>query len=333
MKKVIVVLNDLQAYDQFLALPPVFSTETAVYHLIRTRLEAHPRDVSRIGQKIEFAHDLRFTHIWNQPQIPFYDHHTATVNIHRLPKDQQMERLARIVKQLSPKLEHFYDLGFSVVDFTDLKIRHRVDPNWYRYVLKPTGGARSMGVFFIDAPINFKSFIGEIADLRNNKNTTNQDYINLCEKFGVRFNVGKENRKDETASVVADNTLLIQEMNPHVDVVEFRAIVGAEEPLLVRRTHFDEPTDKTVVDEIITILSAKEHFSDAVYNEIMYFLNNSELLPHGSIDIWYSPGNNTWGIYEYQGQFGHVFIPEPILSNYLKDVIVHQHNVIMENSL
>jgi len=336
MKKVIVLLNDLRAYDQFLALPPVFTVGRTDYHIILTTAEPHDRDVSRNGRDLEFAHDLRFVYVWDKPQIPFYDHYTSTVNLHRLPKEQQMERLKRNASKLN--LCHFFDLGFSVVDFSDLKIRHRVNPDWKKYVLKPTGGARSLGVFFIDKPINFKSFIGEVANLRkgvnpfNDSGTKNQDYIDLCEKFGVRFHVGNENRADEAAKVVAENTLLIQEMNPFDDVREFRALVGAELPLLVRRTHFDEPTDKTVVDEIITSKNATQFFSEELYNEIMYFLANSDLLPHGSIDIWYSQSNNKWGIYEYQCQFGHVYIPEPELSDYLKDVIVHQHKIITDNA-
>lgn len=331
MKKVIVVLNDLRAYDQFLALPPVFTVGRTDYHLIRISDEPHTRDVSRIGQDLEFAHDLRFVYEWNKPQLPFYDYHTATVNIHRLPKEEQMERLTRIASKMN--LTHFHDLGFSVVDFSDLKIRHRVDPSWDKYVLKPTGGARSMGVFFIDKPINFKSFIGEVATLRNgDTGTKNEDYINLCDKFGVRFNVGTENRKNEAAKVVADYTLLIQEMNPFDDVQEFRALVGAEQPLLVRRTHFDDPKDKSVVDEVITEEKATKYFSEELYNEIIHFLENSNLLPHGSIDIWYSRENDRWGIYEYQCQFAHVYIPEPTLTDYLKDVIVYQHHIVTENA-
>lgn len=336
MKKVIVLLNDLRAYDQFLALPPVFTVGRTDYHLIRTIAEPHDRDVSRNGHDLEFAHDIRFAYVWKQPEVPFYDHYTATVNLHRLPKELQMERLARIVSKMN--LSHFFNLGFSVVDFDDLKIRHRVNPDWEKYVLKPTGGARSMGIFFIDKPINFKTFIGEVELLRNGSSpfndngTTNQQYVDLCEQFGVRFHIGKENRPNEAAKVVSENTLLIQEMNPFDDVLEFRALVGAEKPLLVRRTHFDEPTNTTIVDEIITDENAKQFFSDELYLDIAYFLASSNLLPHGSIDIWYSKSANKWGIYEYQCQFGHVYIPEPELTNYLKDVIVHQYKIITDNA-
>lgn len=336
MNKVIVVLNNVRMYDQFLTLPPVFKVNQHEYRMIITDNDPHIRDVSRNGKIIEHAHDLRFVYVWNQPQLPFKDEYTATINIHRLPKDEQMERLTRIVNNMD--LSYFFDLGFSVIDFKDFKVRHRIDPKWGSYVLKPTGGARSMGVFYIDKPINFKSFIGEVADLRNGSNpfnddgTTNQHYIDLCEKFGVRFHIGNENHANEAAKVVSENTLLIQEMNPFDDVREFRALVGGELPLLVRRTHFDEPTDKTVVDEIITAENATKFFSEELYSEIMYFLANSNLLPHGSIDIWYSKANNRWGIYEYQCQFGHVYIPEPELSDYLKDVIVHQHKIITDNA-
>lgn len=338
MKKVVVVMNTIQGYDQFIELPPKYIYKDVEYCLIRTTSEIKDRDVVRIGDELKFAHDLRFTLVWDQPDLPFYDYHTKTVNLHRYNKLNQMELLARKLTKLN--LKHYHPLGFSVVDFKDLKIRHHIDPGWDKYVLKPTGGARSLGVFHVEKNINFKSFITAISRLidkgksSNQDNPiTNQDYLDVCEKFGVRLNIGRENRPNEAAKVIGENTLLIQEMNPYDDVQEFRAIVGGKDPLLVRRTHFDNPEELNVFDEVILPDNSANYFSDSLYNEIMYFLREANLLPHGSIDIWYSSKNNAWGIYEYQNQFGHVYIPEPTLSDYLKDVIANQRRIIMENTL
>lgn len=330
MKKVVVQINNITAYDQFLALPPVFIKAGTEYRIIRTRDDVHQRDTLRMGDDLQFAHDLRFVNVWNQPQMPFYDFHTATVNIHRLAKGEQMERLARITKEM--ELAKFYWLGFNVIDFSDYKITQYIDPQWDGYVVKPTGGARSMGIMYVNQPINFKSFITEVNRIRN-ATSTNKDYYDLCKKYRVKFDAGKENRENEATLTLQENTLMIQEMNPFRGVREFRAIVGASTPLLIQRTHFDNPQDKTIMDVVITDENATEFFSLGLYEEIMYFLRTSNLLPHGSIDIWYSKEEDRWGIYEYQNQFGHVYIPEPLLTNYLKDVIVYQHKVIVENAL
>lgn len=323
MNKVIVVLNNIRMYDQFLALPPVFKLNQHEYRMIITDNDPHIRDVSRNGKIIEHAHDLRFVYVWNEPQLPFKDEYTATINIHRLPKGEQMERLTRIVNNMD--LTYFFDLGFSVIDFKDFKVRHRIDPKWGSYVLKPTGGARSMGVFYIDKPINLKTFIVNIRNLRTSETTENSDYLKLCDEFGVRVSLGEENYQDEATRTISENTLMIQQMNPFQDVKEFRAIVGAKEPLLIRRTHFDNPNDRTVFDEVITEDNVTDYFSKELYDEIIHFLTTSNLLPHGSIDIWYSREENRWGIYEYQCQFGHVFIPEQILTDYLMKVIEYQY--------
>lgn len=324
MEKINVSIPEITKLNQFLALPPVYEYKGKIWRIYTPTSEVP--DVIAANCDYLYAHDLRILSRNNEPNNNPFNTLTDTVYLDRYDKALQSILLERLIKtHYKGKLKHFNSLQVSEIVF-DLP-KHVVHFNKTKdYVIKPILGTRGMGVIEVTREINLKAFIDNIADLRKNPETTNQGYKDLCDAFGVKLTIGQERYENEMAKYIAANRLLIQELNPHGHVVEFRAIMGGETPFIVNRDHFYSDAKDTVN---IT-LKQSNPTSPEVYAEIMELLSDKRLQLHGSVDVWYAPTANRWGIYEYQNQYGHVYLPMEKHIDYLKETIALLHDGLLK---
>lgn len=314
MEKVVVAIADVRAIDQLLALP------TRYVYADKEWVITYPSDTYPIFSVSEnrevFAHDMLIQPRWNVLDQHPFNKRRKTWYLDRYDKINQNVHLENVLGMFG--LQYYQPLPVSEINFDLPKVTYHFDSGYGKYVIKPTGGARSLGIIFVEEPINLRELLAKMKPMLNNKDTTNEQYFELWHHFGLRYHKGEENRENEMAKVLADNTLVIQQMNPFDDVVEFRVISGTDKPLMFARDHL-HAGKHNVFD---TIVNEKSKLIDQeIYQEIMLVFSTGKLQTYGSHDIWYSAKGKCWGIYEYQTQYGHNHIPEQLHIEYMKDVI------------
>lgn len=316
MQSINVVIADIKLIDQLLHLPTRYEYADKLWH-INFAGDDVPHFVVSDNDE-QFSHDMLILPRWNTLYSHQFDYGRRIWFLDRFDKIKQN---VNIDYKLNRFGLHYYErLPVAEINFNTPKPVYHFDDSQYNYVIKPTGGARSLGIIFVEKAINLREFLTKMRVLRDNPKTKNKDYIELFDGFGLRYSIGEENRPDEMAKVLAENTLMIQKMNPFNDVIEFRAISGTDTPLFFKRDHLHE-TGVNVTDTIITRKNAEDYLPLEIYDEIMSVLRTGKLMAYGSHDIWYSPENERWGIYEYQNQYGHVHIPAQEHLAFLKETL------------
>lgn len=314
MERVNVVIADIKLIDQLLHLPTRYEYDDKLWCITFAGKDI-PLFVVEDNQE-KYSHDMLIQPRWNTLYSHAFDYARRIWFLDRFDKIKQNVNIDYRLGQFG--LHHYTRLPVSEINFDTPKPLYHFDDSEYNYVIKPTGGARSMGIIFVEKQINLREFLTKLQKLRANKKSKNKNYIKLFKQFGLRYLKGEENRPDEMAKVLAENTLMIQKMNPYDDVIEFRALSGSQDPLFFKRNHLTD-NGVNITDTIIDSTNAEDYFAPTVYAEIKSVLSTGKLMTYGSHDIWYSPSNECWGIYEYQNQYGHVHIPAKPHLDFLKE--------------
>lgn len=313
MEKVVVAIADVGKVDQLLALPNRYT------HQDKEWIITYPDDnqplFTVVNDQEIFSHDMLIKPRWNQLDQHPFNRRRKIWYLDRYDKIYQNVHLNGVMFMFGT--HHYKPLPVYGINFDLHKVTYHFNDSRGNYVIKPTGGARSMGIIFVDKPINLRELLSKMKPMLKNKATTNENYTELWDSFGLRYHKGTENRPNEMAEVLADNTLVIQQMNPYKDVIEYRAISGTNTPLLFSRDHL-HGSENNIVDRILT---PTNEIDPEVYTEIMMVIGSGKLMTYGSHDIWYSPSAKKWGIYEYQTQYGHNHIPSQEHIEFMKDVL------------
>lgn len=326
-----VALIDPVRYNQFDALPCAYQHNGREYRIIRAEKLSDVRFTSSRGWKN--AYDIAVTHM--------QDPHWSVLSINEPESIINLKRFDKLTQQLL--LTHF----FSNLK-TDERPRYyqplttyRVDLEKLTYgeyqgkcVIKPDCGARSMGVMKLDTRnTNLRQFLIALYELKNDKAKTNGKLSKLCDSFNVSVCLGKQYREDETVEVIFDEGLVLQDLNELEDVQELRVLRTMDHHLhIFMRDHF-ENDNQNITDSLIDPRPSAMEFTQGgldgytreqldMMHEIQRVLSKADFpLIHGSIDVWYSLEAMQWGIYEYQTQYGHNFIPQDIHAQFLRDTI------------
>lgn len=325
MEKVVVAISDIRHYDQLLALPARY--EFAGKEWVIVHVNSDIPQFTVVNNQEVFAHDMLIQHRWNTLDQPVLNKRRKIWFLDRYDKTYQNVHLENVMKK--HRAHHYQRLPVSSINFDTPKVQYTFNGDDGDYIIKPTGGARSMGIMFIDKPINLREFLSKMRTLLKNKDSVNADYIKLWDSFGIRYHIGKENRENEMAKVLADNSLVIQRMNPYKDVIEFRALSGTGSPLFFLRDHLHEDKNN-VIDRIVGDVDPADIklIDPDVYTEIVDVVGSGDIITYGSHDIWYSPEAKRWGIYEYQPQYGHDHIPAQQHIRFMKDVLLVAHTAL-----
>lgn len=194
-----------------------------------------------------------------------------------------------------------------------------------KYIVKPTLGARSMGIIEVDtAKIHIHEFY-TLLDLHlkaygviqpGDKLQINEpgfeptpplkltDYLKeFLEKHDFPYNFGLEYKPDEAAEVIRKMELIVQEKNPFDSVIELRALRCLDvEPVIYERqdldTSFNGYSEPYVYNR-----------NNETVNEILAVLKDPNFPGFmGSVDLWISEETGNWGIYEFQPEYSSVNI-------------------------
>jgi hypothetical protein len=192
-----------------------------------------------------------------------------------------------------------------------------------KYILKPIGGARSLGLIIVDTnviPIDNLNKIWSVAkdkytsELSENESSRTGYVEELMNKLKVQYIQGDEFRADEAAENILTQPYLVQEFNPFDDVVEFRAYRFDGRCIIYNRE--DLPVDYVGYSTVVT------RGQCPILSEIESALTDPEFPGFfGSVDIWYSKSAAKWGIYEYQPEFDCSNIPNQEMQDFMKQFV------------
>lgn len=323
MKVVNVAISNIDMYSQFLALPARYEHEGIEWAITFT----HPQvPIFRVkNSEYVFSHDMLIANRYDQPHQRTFDHQKRTWYLDRYNKVFQGVHLRNVTNRHG--LHYYQELPVSSIDLTTATPRFEYE-GCDDVVIKTIDGARSVGIVKVPKEVNLRSLITDMLALASraecieaSPTATNEDYLNLFGEYGVECIVGSEKFQNELAEKFQECQWVIQKMNPHKDVVEFRALVAGDNTVMFARDHMGNDR-KNICNQTMTAKNCEAYMHKEIYEEIRSFLAYGHLLTHGSVDIWYSHNAKRWGIYEYQNQYGHVYLSEKTHLKYLKDSLL-----------
>ena len=340
-KTVVIGMENIGRLNQFLMMPATFTRNNIDFRVITIDGEFANTDA--------FDLVIRGVANGNSTTKSMTEHFTKVndkvIYLERLLKDAQQEALTAAVYSYSENVHTFgnyYALGGLLVDSTGRfkAVSHLPENIGGRlgYVFKPTGGARSIGIMQFPASTNIRLFVQRFMQQRDSFKTMS-DVIELVNSFGGKLNVGTSNFKDESLDFIKDPSTqwIIQNAAPS-NIVELRVLKSGNGKLLVsKRDHLSETTNgfETVFNgltdsDLVTELNA--HGAAKAKSErlegIEHFIQSCYFpMSHGSIDLWLDVSGHEmqWGTFEYQPQFGHSFIDDTTLTEFLKDSITNMY--------
>lgn len=325
--KVINVAIDFKFLTQFQALPKRFEDEltNTVYciHGIDTKDESL---IQINGSELVSAYDLHILHTWNDLDHVSTSSLTKTVYLNRYDKAKQAVVLNHVLGKLD--LYGYKELATSFINFIGVSRLHYSLDKWTsnKFVVKPTAGARSMGVITGDlAQTNLRAFLTKLCTFIKKKEDerTNEELIEICNTFNVKLELGAEREENETAKSIGYQGLILQEF-VETSFEEIRVILGGDKPYFLTREHKDG--DLNVYSRVIDRPEFEVIYGKAIFESIysaMFYLTDH--VKHGSVDLWISqsPTATKWGIFEFQPQYGHDHVPDDlnfkILTQFIKD--------------
>lgn len=314
MKKLVAIVNSRNV-NQFQRLPICYDYEGIDYTVIHVEQLDALRTYDSDGYRNAF--DVAFVPTYDVDVPVNYNLEQSVVYFHRFSKIHQQRKLTAFFNEgMGMSADYYLPLPAYPVDLDTF--------NYGNYsgegVLKTVGGARSMGIMKFDTKkTNFRSFLTELKVLIDKRVDVNSAYVELCHAFGVEINCGKENTENEMATArFLNDSFMVQKLNPCHDVKELRVLKTLDEVVLYERSHFDNE-DLNITNTFIHPDTYPKEELRKMFKEIHHVISRDSFpLLHGSIDVWYSEKDSQWGIYEYQSQYGHVFIPDDFHDAYLK---------------
>ncbi len=305
--------------NQFYRLPSRFNFDGEEYRIFH--IDSLEKNMEVTEQGVNSAFDLVIEPTYQNLSNPDIDPAIKTVYLNRYDKVNQQRLLTDFINNSSNKLtKEYLNLGAIPIDLKNMRIGEFNGKG----VLKSVDGTNSIGIMKFDTnKTNLRSFLTQFKKTLADEKNTNEDVVKLCKEFDVEINIGNESYPNEMITGFRVSEFMIQHENPFDDVVELRLLKTASNLNVFKRDHFY--TDNlNIVDTQFSL--AGESIEDQPFSQMM--LDAIELvssrdfpLLHGSIDLWYSKKGMRWGIYEYQNQYAHVFIPETFHAEFLKETV------------
>lgn len=153
-------------------------------------------------------------------------------------------------------------------------------------------------------------------------------FLEMVETTGIKFNTGDENHKGEAIEQFFSQDLTIQRKCTFDDFIELRAIRSMNGKLLiVSREDLSNTWSGTTTiitdqnfDKIVRATKGTTQIN--ILNNIRDALSHPEFPGvYGSIDLWISPRNNNWGIFEFQPQYNGENIPSGAHQQFMRNCI------------
>lgn len=304
-------------FSGFRNIPALLETKDAIYHIIQDKT-----DVAIYCSEYRESSDIVVTTntTYSNAAAVFpaqYSEAFKSLYIPRYTKAVQACLLKDYFSRLEAgKISLYHHLDTFSQNFVG-KLPRFVPEG--KYIIKPTLGARSMGIIEVDtAKIHIHEFY-TLLDLHLKAYGTIQinepgqepppppkltDYLKeFFDKYNFPCSFGFEYKPDEAAEAIRKMELIAQEKNPFDSIVELRALRCLDvEPVLYERQDLDpnfngysDPyaynRNNETVNEILTVLK------DPNFPGFM-----------GSVDLWISEETGHWGIYEFQPEYSSVNI-------------------------
>lgn len=323
MKQVVnVKILNCNLTNQFNCLPEQYEYDNKVFNIFRLEDSDVNAQFNIVDSKLSFNHDLMISSRLN------YLHYTRRIPELKLTYIDRYKKglQSYLLDTISGDYKNYKSLRTSSIDYKQhipvININFSGD-----YVVKPDGGARSVGVMYVKAGTNIRSFLDKLyKKVKNVDNPTNEVVYDLCNAYGININKGTQNYENELANIIKSQALIIQEANTNTDVREIRVLISHAKPMLFLRTHM-ETNSPSVFDIEITMDNYSDYMSEETYVEINHMFSSGKLINFGSADVWISKQADEWGVYEFQNQYGFIYIPEERHMNFMKEFINNEYLV------
>lgn len=316
-------IENLEAITQFKSLPSTFVKNANIYRITTGLYKEKPLI---IDGEIKLPYDLTIKADYDNIADGWRSRTMACVTLHRYNKATQQALLLSHVKFLDSKREnkfqHYRHLSTSTLD--------KVTGNHYLhggdYLIKPDAGARGVGILKATPETNLRGFMFELNKFLDGdeQGLTKEKLIELCDKFKITKFEGNDRQVDEDIVMIKGQGLITQDLNTSRNVKEYRVLKTLNEIIILERNHLDA-TEPNRVEKVIyhTNIIGNTVFSTELHEEIVAILESAYFpLQHGSIDLWVSKQDQTWGIYEFQNQYSHLDVPEHVHLDFLKQSII-----------
>lgn len=326
MQKINVQIDEIRHINQFRTLPPRYVFNGVEYCIFKNDDAVDNGLIMRSEHVAPYDVVIRHKFNLGTPAI-ISDDVRNIMYLTRYTKDRQ----SLLMKEYLGELSNYVHLDASTVDLTNSGspvFDFPINPfdskaGDERYIIRHNTGARSLGIMITPKLMDFnpRMFFRDLAKLRNDKEKqTNAEYQRVCKDYGVTLKLGIETKKDEAASILSSGSLVITPYNSK-PFKEYRVLTSfGGELLVVERNHDADPKLYAKVrNEIPTQLA---------FNNLS--VNLTRLQPHGSFDMWISETDDTWGIFEFQPQYGHEDIADVVHLPFMQDVIARICNEFHE---
>lgn len=273
-------------------------------------------DAGIVASQIDSGADITIRTLTESDVPSYWDPACKILNINRYPKSTQAVFLNHFMtKVLDEQLEHYKELK-TYSGTTAGRLPRSVPEG--NYIIKPARGARSLALMFIDTrEMHIREFSNllcrhirrydkDMAKLEesgqkhliiNKTACLNEFFEPLREKHGFYWTRGDEFVEDDAASIIFKRDLIVQELNPATDAVEYRALRCLDAtPLIYQR--------QDLADNYIGYSNEYADIPTHLLKEIMLVLRHPKFPGiFGSVDLWVSKEKNQWGIYEFQPEY------------------------------
>lgn len=321
-QKRVINFPSIAHFAGFRNIPARLETADAVYHIVQDKTD-NGIYCSEFQESSDIVVTTNTTYSGAAAVFPAqYSEAFKSLYIPRYTKAVQSCLLKDYFSRLEVgKISNYHHLDTFSQNFVGKLPRFVPDG---KYIIKPTLGARSMGIMEIDTSKMHIHQFYTLLDLHlkahNNSIQISEpgqrqeegltpppqltDYLKeFFDKYNIPFKLGLEYKPDEAADAIRKMELIVQEKNPFGSVIELRALRCLDvEPVIYERQDLDtsfvgysEPyvynRNNETVNEILSVLK------DPNFPGFM-----------GSVDLWISEESGLWGIYEFQPEYSSVNI-------------------------
>ena len=320
MSTAIIVIDRINKINQFRSIPKAFTIDDQNYRIVTTNEVA---DSSKFPLNF---YDLKISPVDGLPVLDYsgkginYNPITKTAYLERYFKDFQSHFLNTYVagSKLAPD---YLALPFKRLNMRgDMQITNLWEFENKCVVIKPLGGARSLGIMYADlSEVNIRFFLEDFWKMLKDNVAITQSYVDLCKKHNITLECGGERVPNEMATyfIHPETDFMIQECNPFAkskSMREFRLIKSLDEVVLIcDRQHLNN--SDTTVEQILSFEELSEIIDSTdrvlLTKQIRDVIASPNFpMTYGSLDLWVDTEGKSWGFYEFQDQYGFKFLPE-----------------------